>query len=73
MSEAEINELGKRGNSTRAKTRIRVEHVFGFQAQKSGNLMIRTVGAIRAKIKIGLRNLAYNIYRYGCTLAPLQI
>lgn len=56
------------GNYTRAKVRSRVEHIFGVQAMKAGNLLIRTVGLVRAKTKIGLRNLAYNIDRY-CLLA----
>ena len=59
MTEREIQ-----GNYTRSKTRSRVEHVFGVQAQRAGNLLIRTIGAVRAKAKIGLRNLAYNLDRY---------
>jgi IS5 family transposase len=55
----------QKGNHTRSKTRSRVEHVFGVQAQKAGNLLLRTVGILRAKAKIGLRNLAYNIDRFG--------
>ena len=54
-----------RGNYTRSKTRSRVEHVFGVQAQRAGNLLIRTIGFVRAKAKIGLRNLAYNLDRYA--------
>jgi IS5 family transposase len=56
------------GNYNRAKIRSRVEHIFGVQAMRAGNLLIRTVGLVRAKAKIGLRNLAYNIDRY-CLLA----
>lgn len=55
----------QKGNHTRSKTRSRVEHVFGVQAQKAGHLLLRTVGILRAKSKIGLRNLAYNIDRFG--------
>ncbi len=58
----------QRGNRTRSKIRSRVEHVFGVQTQKAGNLILRTVGMVRARAKIGLRNLAYNIDRMG-TLA----
>ena len=53
------------GNRTRAKIRARVEHVFGVQAQKAGNLILRTIGMARARAKIGLRNLAYNLDRFG--------
>lgn len=51
------------GNKTRSTIRSRVEHVFGVQAQRAGNLLLRTIGIVRAKAKIGLRNLAYNIDR----------
>ena len=52
------------GNHTRSKIRSRVEHVFGVQTQKAGNLILRTIGIARANAKIGLRNLAYNMDRY---------
>jgi len=55
----------QQGNRTRAKIRSRIEHVFGVQAMVAGNLIMRCIGIIRARIKIGLRNLAYNINRYG--------
>jgi IS5 family transposase len=55
------------GNRTRSRIRSRVEHVFGVQAKRAGNLIVRTIGLIRVKAKVGLRNLAYNFDRY-CTL-----
>lgn len=55
----------KKGNRTRAKTRCRIEHVFGTQTQKSGNTILRSIGLYRARIKIGLRNLSYNLDRYA--------
>ena len=55
----------KKGNRTRARTRCRVEHVFGVQAMKAGTLLLRTIGLARAEVKIGLRNLAYNIQHAG--------
>jgi IS5 family transposase len=63
-----LTEKEKQGNYTRSKIRSRIEHVFGIQAQRAGNLLLRTIGLVRAKAKIGLRNLAYNIERYS-TLA----
>ena len=57
-----------KGNHTRSKVRSRVEHIFGVQTQRAGSLILRTIGVARAKAKIGLRNLAYNIDRYA-TLA----
>jgi IS5 family transposase len=58
----------RQSNYQRAKIRSRIEHVFGVQTMRAGNLLIRTIGLVRAKAKIGLRNLAYNIDRY-CLLA----
>ena len=55
----------KQGNRTRSRIRCRVEHVFGMQAQLAGTLILRTAGILRAEIKIGLRNLAYNMHRFG--------
>jgi len=63
-----LNERQIKSNYRRAKIRSRVEHIFGVQTMRAGSLIIRTIGIIRAKCKIGLRNLAYNIDRY-CLLA----
>jgi len=63
-----LSEWEKRGNRTRSRIRSRVEHIFGVQAQRAGTLILRTIGIARARVKIGLRNLAYNMDRY-CTLA----
>jgi len=59
-----LTQREKHGNHTRSKTRCRVEHVFGVQAMMAGDLILRTMGIIRARAKIGLRNLAYNMVRY---------
>jgi transposase, IS5 family len=42
--------------------RARVEHVFVAQKCRLG-LVVRTVGMVRAAVKIGLANLAYNFAR----------
>lgn len=60
-----LTEREKQGNRTRAKTRARVEHVFGIQKMRAGDLLIRSIGIARARCKIGLRNLAYNLSRYA--------
>ena len=52
----------RRGNATRSKHRAPVEHVFAVQKQAM-SLKIRTIGIARAKTKIGMANLAYNIRR----------
>ena len=59
-----LTEREKRGNHTRSKTRCRIEHVFGVQAMMAGGLILRSIGIDRARAKIGLRNLAYNMFRY---------
>lgn len=65
-----LTEWERQGNRTRSKVRSRVEHVFGVQTQRAGNLILRGNGITRATAKIGLRNLAYNLDRYGifCTV-----
>jgi IS5 family transposase len=62
-----LTEREAQGNRTRSRIRSRVEHVFGVQAKRAGNLIVRTMGLIRVKAKVGLRNLAYNLDRY-CVL-----
>jgi len=51
-------------NKGRSKFRVRVEHVFGHMEVAMGGNWLRVVGKIRAKMKIGLRNLAYNMQRF---------
>ena len=63
----------QRGNRTWSKIRSRVEHVFGMQTMIAGNLILRTIGILRAKAKIGFRNLAYNIQRYGTLVSVAKI
>ena len=60
-----LSEWEKQGNRTRARIRSRVEHVFGIQLSRAGRLVVRTIGLVRATVKIGLRNLAYNMDRLG--------
>ncbi len=43
--------------------RARVEHVFGAQANDMGGTLVRTIGIARAKAKIGMKNLAFNMRR----------
>jgi transposase, IS5 family len=51
-----------RGNTSRARVRSRVEHVFAAQKCRLG-LVIRSIGVVRARMKIGLANLTYNLTR----------
>jgi transposase, IS5 family len=52
----------RRGNTTRARVRARVEHVFAAEKRRL-HLVIRTIGRARATAKITLANLAYNFTR----------
>ena len=54
----------KARNRRRARTRARVEHVFGHQVTAMGGKLIRTIGVVRARAKIGLKNLVYNFQRF---------
>lgn len=50
-------------NKTRSKVQARVEHVFGCQHTSMGGKFVRTIGIVRARVKIGMQNLAYNMRR----------
>jgi IS5 family transposase len=52
-----------KANRNRSKIRARIEHVFGAQESSPGGRIVRTIGIVRARAKIGLQNLAYNIRR----------
>ena len=58
-----LSEREKQGNKTRSSVRVRVEHVFGAQSNDMGGTLLRSVGLARAKARIGLKNLAYNMRR----------
>ncbi|MCX5873056.1 MAG: transposase, partial [Deltaproteobacteria bacterium] len=70
--ESQIHEKGSRrhpltdeqkaSNRIKSKTRARVEHVFGAQHAMGGHI-VRTIGLARAKAKIGMINLVYNMKR----------
>ncbi|MDR1268185.1 MAG: hypothetical protein LBK82_01550, partial [Planctomycetaceae bacterium] len=47
----------------KSKTRSRIEHIFGAQKMRMGNEILRTIGIIRAKFQIGMRNLVYTMSR----------
>jgi IS5 family transposase len=50
-------------NKEKSSVRARVEHVFGHMQTSLGGMLIRSIGAARAKLNIGLMNLTYNISR----------
>ncbi len=52
----------QRANVTRSKARSAVEHVFAAQKSRMG-LIVGAVGIKRARMKIGMVNLAYKFKR----------
>lgn len=52
----------KAANTVKSSTRVRVEHVFATQTAMGG-ILLRTIGIERAKVKIGMMNLVYNMKR----------
>jgi transposase, IS5 family len=50
-------------NAQKSKVRSAVEHVFALQKGPMA-LFVRTIGIARARVKIGLANLAYNMRRF---------
>ena len=58
-----------RCDATRAQVRARVEHVFAAQKCPLRQI-VRTVGMVRARAKIGLANLTYNFTRLASPAWP---
>ena len=58
-----LSQREQQGNRTRSKVRARVEHVFGALANDMGGTLVRSIGIVRARARIGLKNLAYNMRR----------
>jgi IS5 family transposase len=76
-----INEIGYRNkplteeqtanNKEKFRTRVRIEHVFGFAGNSIHGSIVRPHGIARAKTKIGMMNLTYNICR--CTQLKIVV
>lgn len=58
-----LSEAKQKVNKARSRVRARVEHVFGYQANSMGGKFIRTIGIARARTKIALMNITYNMMR----------
>ena len=50
-------------NRVKSRIRARIEHVFGAQEMAPGGRLVRTIGIVRARAKIGLQNFVYNVRR----------
>lgn len=57
-----MSEAMSRANGRRSKIRAHVEHPFA-RLKGPMNLFVRTIGLARARVKIGMANLAYNMQR----------
>jgi IS5 family transposase len=58
-----LSKAQENANRRKSRVRARIEHVFGAQQTAPGGRIVRTIGIARAKVKIGLQNLVYNIRR----------
>src|ERR1017187_202964 len=58
-----LSQSQQEANRRKSKIRARVEHIFGAQENTPGGRIVRTIGIVRARAKIGLQNLVYNIRR----------
>ncbi len=58
-----LKEVQKSSNKEKSRVCARVEHVLGSMTNELGEITIRTIGRMRAKVQIGLLNLVYNIKR----------
>lgn len=59
-----LTEEQKQSNRTKSKTRAKVEHVFGTWVMQMGGKLVRSIGLVRVKAQLGLKNLTYNLVRY---------
>jgi IS5 family transposase len=58
-----LSDAQTRANRAKSRIRARIEHVFGAQQSSVGGRIVRTIGIVRARAKIGLQNLVYNMRR----------
>ena len=62
-----LSEAQKAANTTRSKVRARVEHEYLVTPKNGmGAELVRTIGIVRARCKIGMTNLVYNMRRFVC-------
>lgn len=59
-----LTETQKTSNKTKSKIRVRVEHVFGFIENSMKGNNTRYIGFKRNKMRVGITNLVYNMFRY---------
>ena len=62
-----LSQRSQAANRKQSRVRVRVEHIFGRQAQFAchvGKTLLRGIGLAKATALIGLQNLTYNLDRY---------
>lgn len=59
-----LTQQQKQSNRDKSRTRAKVEHVFGRWTMQMGGKLMRSIGLVRAKATLGLKNLTYNLVRY---------
>lgn len=67
-----LTEVQELSNTEKSRVRARVEHVFGAMENEMGGIFLRSIGAARAKVGVGLMNLTYNLKRIE-TLIRLKV
>ena len=58
-----LTEDQKKSNKEKSRTRVRVEHIFGFVENSMNGSFIKSIGKQRCTAIIGLINLVYNLFR----------
>lgn len=58
-----LSEAQEAANKEKSRVRVRGEHVFGAMENDMGGTFLRSIGIARAKVGVGLMNLAYNLKR----------
>lgn len=58
-----LTEAQEISNKAKSRVRARVEHVFGHMENSMGGIFLRSIGAARAAVGVGLMSLTYNLSR----------
>jgi len=58
-----LTEQQELSNTEKSRIRARVEHVFAAMENGMGGIFLRSIGAARAAVGVGLMNLTYNLKR----------
>ncbi|HQG36651.1 MAG TPA: transposase [Bacteroidales bacterium] len=66
-----LTEEQKASNKEKSRIRARVEHLFGFVENSMNGSFVIIIEMTRAKAKIGMMNLTYNICR--CTQLKIVV